>query len=132
MVEALFLTLGLILCIFGLTELIHAVSLWMCGARHRRKSCSVIWLKPKSAWEQLRYERLQMRWLGKAYTDVVIAITDALDPQETLTLSRCFTDGFIFCPSDAVINVIMSITGENHTDGRCIESATDRGDSGSC
>lgn len=132
MVKATLIIIGLVLCIWGLCELIHTVSLYAVCPKHRQKSCSVIWLKHRNAWEQLRYARLQMRWLGSAYADVIIAVTDSIPPQELALMRDCFIDGFVFCPSDAVTNVIVSITGEIHTDARFDKSATNRGDSGRC
>lgn len=132
MVKATLTVIGLILCIWGLSELIHIITLCVSCIGYRHKSCSVIWLEKDKAWKQLRFARLQIRWHGAAYADTVIAVTDCIEQSEAELLKKSFTDGFVFCPSDIVMDVVASITGENTADGRNDKSSTDRGNSGYC
>lgn len=126
MVKTTLIIIGLVLCIFGLSELMHSISLLVASPKHKQKSCSVIWLKSGIAWNQLRYAKLQMRWHGTAYADVVIAVTDSIAEYEISPLCECFREGFVFCPSEAVADVIGSITGEVYTDGRNNKSSANR------
>ena len=112
MIKTVFIIIGLVLCVLGLCELIHSISLLLASPSGAPRGCQVIWLRGDNAWSQLRFARLQYRWLGSAYAGTVIAVTDRINAKELELYQKSFLEGFVFCPSGALEDVIRSISGE--------------------
>ena len=63
----------------GLSELLHGINLRITAPRLKAVTYSVVFLSGEDAEQQLTFAVQQQRWLGKAYSDYVLAINNGLD-----------------------------------------------------
>ena len=81
-IKTILTVIGFILAVIGLCELIHATRLTFLSPKIKKKSISVIWLKPDSAMEQIGFAAEQLCWQGNDYADYTLAVTDLLTEEE--------------------------------------------------
>lgn len=84
--EELFLFLSLGFAIFGLTELIHIIKLWLIFPKRRMNCYLIINLKNSTAEKQLAFAYEQISWFAGDYADYIIGLCDDLDNS---TLQKC-------------------------------------------
>lgn len=118
MIKTVLIVFFSILAIAGLCELIYTVRILIASPKGAYKNYIVIWLSEPYASAQLRFASAQRKWLGSGYAEHIIAITSGIDNDKAAEYFSVFKDGFIFCPVEALQNVLLSISGEYITNGR--------------
>lgn len=68
----------LLLAVLGLSELMHGINLRITAPRRRAVTYSVVFLTDEDAEQQLSFAVEQQRWLGRAYSDYIIAVNNGL------------------------------------------------------
>lgn len=69
----------LLLAVLGLSELMHGINLRITAPRRRAVTYSVVFLTDEDAEQQLSFAVEQQRWLGRAYSDYIIAVNNGLN-----------------------------------------------------
>ena len=69
----------LCLSMLGLAELLHGINLHITAPRRRAVTYSVVLLSGEDAEQQLSFAVEQQRWMGRAYSDYIIAVNHGLD-----------------------------------------------------
>ena len=72
------LAVVLFLSVLGLAELMHGINLRVTSPRRKAVTYSVVFLKGDDAEEQLAFAIEQQKWLGKAYSDYIIAVNSGI------------------------------------------------------
>ncbi|MEE1161089.1 MAG: hypothetical protein U0K70_03410 [Acutalibacteraceae bacterium] len=72
------LAVVLFLSVLGLAELMHGINLRVTSPRRKAVTYSVVFLKGEDAEEQLAFAIEQQKWLGKAYSDYIIAVNSGI------------------------------------------------------
>lgn len=72
------LAVVLFLSVLGLAELMHGINLRVTSPRRKAVTYSVVFLKGEDAEEQLAFAIEQQKWLGKAYSDYIIAVDSGI------------------------------------------------------
>ena len=110
MIKAFLVTIGIIFAMAGLCELIYILRLLIASPKGIRNNYTVLMLRESFAEAQLRFCAAQLKWLGGSFAQTVIAVTDGISKEKLREYSAVFTDGFVFCPSEALGNVILSLS----------------------
>ena len=74
LIKYIALAVVLFLSVLGLAELMHGINLRVTSPRRKAVTYSVVFLKGEDAEEQLAFAIEQQKWLGKAYSDYIIAV----------------------------------------------------------
>ncbi len=74
----IFLFCVLILSVLGLAELMHIIKSALLVGKNRAKTYSLLFLSDENADRQLLYAAEQQLWLGKNYSDCIIAVNKGL------------------------------------------------------
>lgn len=76
-----YIAVALILClsVLGLSELLHGINLRITSPRGKAVTYSVVFLTDEDAEQQLSFAVEQQKWLGKAYSDYIVAVNNGLD-----------------------------------------------------
>lgn len=85
-IEGIFISLGVVLAILGLCELLHTIHLATFFKKREVRLLSVIFLKPEQSVSQLMFATEQQRWLGSDFAEYIVGITDDLSEEE---LNNC-------------------------------------------
>ncbi len=117
MIKSVLLVCVAILAIIGLSEVIHIVRLLLASPKGAQKNYMILWLKVPCAAAQLRFAAAQRKWLGSGYAETVIAVTSGIESEKANELSRTFTDGFVFCPIEALQDILVSLSGDYINNG---------------
>lgn len=111
MVKVILIIAVSLLAISGICELIHSICILMVIPRRPVNNYCVLYLDSENAYYQLRFAVEQMRWQNNHFAEKIIAVTDEADDEQ---LNKCKIlveeNGIILCPSDALANVIRSIS----------------------
>ncbi len=86
MIEFIIFLSFLILSLFGLTELIHYISLRVLKPSKTGRRVLVVFLDEDTACQQLGYMAEVFRWQGNFYADEIIACTKYLSEE---TKQKC-------------------------------------------
>lgn len=109
-IEGIFISLGFILAILGLCELLHTVHLATFYKKREVRLLSVIFLKPEQAVSQLMFAAEQKRWLGSDFAEYIIGVTDNLSEKE---LDDCkllaSKNAIILCSKDILSRVTENL-----------------------
>ena len=81
-IEGILITIGVILAIWGLCELLHNLRLISIFKAKNVKLLSVVFLKPNRAVSQLNFAAEQKNWLGGDFAEYIIGVTDGIDGEE--------------------------------------------------
>ena len=111
MVKTILLLAFFLLAVSGLCELIHFFTLLVTSTGKPNKTFMVIMLKKGTAFEQLRFVRLQKRWLGDKYAEKIVAICPQTDENEYNSCKMlCDMNDILLCPFEALDNVLQSLS----------------------
>jgi len=109
--EAILIAIGVILAVFGLSELLHTIRLAFIFKEKKSKLLSIVFLKPGSAMSQLCFAAEQHNWLGGDFADYVLAVTDNISDDE---LSECKElaqkRGLVLCRKAELLRVAENLT----------------------
>ena len=110
-IEAILIAIGVILAVFGLSELLHTVRLALTLKKKEVKLLSVIFLKSGDAVSQLCFAAEQRNWLGGDFAEYVVAVTDDITNGE-LTECKEFAEksGFVLCRKSELLRVAENLT----------------------
>ncbi len=72
------LAVVLFLSVLGLAELMHEINLRLASPHRKAVTYSVVFLKGEDAEQQLAFAIEQQKWLGKAYSDYIIAVNSGI------------------------------------------------------
>lgn len=105
-IEGIFISLGVILAILGLCELLHTIHLASIFKKKQVKLLSVVFLKPEHSVLQLKFATEQRRWLGSDFAEYVIGVTDGITDTE-LKVCELFAkeNGIILCSKELLSRV---------------------------
>ncbi len=78
LIKYIALAVVLFLSVLGLAELMHGINLRVTSPRRKAVTYSVVFLKGEDAEEQLAFAIEQQKWLGKAYSDYIIAVNSGI------------------------------------------------------
>ena len=78
LIKYIALAVVLFLSVLGLAELMHGINLRVTSPRRKAVTYSVVFLKDEDAEEQLAFAIEQQKWLGKAYSDYIIAVNSGI------------------------------------------------------
>lgn len=78
LIKYIALAVVLFLSVLGLAELMHGINLRVTSPRRKAVTYSVVFLKGEDAEEQLAFAIEQQKWLGKAYSDYIIAVDSGI------------------------------------------------------
>lgn len=77
-IKYIVLAVVLFLSVLGLAELMHGINLRLASPHRKAVTYSVVLLKGEDAEQQLAFAIEQQRWLGKAYSDYIIAVNSGI------------------------------------------------------
>ena len=110
-VEAILISAGVILAVWGLSELLHTIRLATILRKKEVKLLSVVFLKPSSAILQLSFALEQKRWLGGDFAEYVVGVTDAIEGEELGVCKRFAKEnGLILCQKSEFLRVADNLT----------------------
>lgn len=78
LIKYIALAVVLFISVLGLAELMHGINLRVTSPRRKAVTYSVVFLKGEDAEEQLAFAIEQQKWLGKAYSDYIIAVNSGI------------------------------------------------------
>ncbi len=78
LIKYIALAVVLFLSVLGLAELMHGINLRVTSPRRKAVTYSVVFLNGEDAEEQLAFAIEQQKWLGKAYSDYIIAVNSGI------------------------------------------------------
>ena len=78
LIKCIALAVILFLSVLGLAELMHGINLHLASPHRKAVTYSVVLLKGEDAEQQLAFAIEQQRWLGKAYSDYIIAVNSGI------------------------------------------------------
>lgn len=81
-----YIAIAVILClsVLGLAELLHGINLHITAPRCMADTYSVVFLSGEDAEQQLSFAIEQQKWLGRAYSDYIIAVNTGLDEKSDM------------------------------------------------
>lgn len=110
-IEAILITAGMILAVFGLGELLHTLRLAFIFKKKEVKLLSVVFLRQGGAVSQLCFAAEQKNWLDGDFAEYVVAVTDGLSDDE---LAECREiaeqNGFVLCRKSELLRVAENLT----------------------
>lgn len=76
-----YIALAVVLCfaVLGLAELIHGINLRITSPRRKAVTYSVVFLTEDDAEQQLFFAVEQQKWLGRDYSDYIVAVNNGLN-----------------------------------------------------
>ena len=77
-IKYIVLAVVIFLSVLGLAEIIHGLNLRVTAPRRKAVTYSVVFLTDQDAEEQLAFAIEQQKWLGKAYSDYIIAVNSGI------------------------------------------------------
>lgn len=90
-----------LLALFGLSELLHEIRLCFAASPECLKPFLVLFLKEKTAEEQLRFAVLQRKWYGDGYAEKIFAVCDGLTEETRETCRQiCTENRLILCSTE--------------------------------
>lgn len=110
-IEAILIAAGVILAVFGLSELLHTVRLAFIFKKKEVKLLSVVFLKPESAVAQLCFAAEQRKWHGGDFAEYVVAVTDDITDEELIECKEIARkDGILLCQKSELLRVAENLT----------------------
>ncbi len=80
-VEYIVYAAALCLSMLGLAELIHMIKTGLASSGKKASTYSVVFLSGGSPERQIEFAARQRLWLGKAYSDYIIAVNTGIDAE---------------------------------------------------
>ena len=113
MAEILFLVIISVLAVFGLSEIIHLLRIYIYLPKKKALSYLVIKLSPDDAESQLRVVGEQYLWQGKKLADNVVAVNDVLSVELKESCERIAKRyNIVYCSSKELFNAAEIIFGK--------------------
>lgn len=88
MAELILFTVLCVFALFGLCEIIHEIRLIFVSPKKRTRTVTLIYLEKGSAEQQLMFISEQAAWLGRKYSDRVIAVDTGISEEERKNCER--------------------------------------------
>lgn len=88
MAELILFTVLCVFALFGLCEIIHEIRLIFVSPKKRIRTVTLIYLEKGSAEQQLMFVSEQAAWLGRRYSDRVIAVDTGISQEERKSCER--------------------------------------------
>lgn len=112
MVKTLLLLLLLIFVVAGICEFIYIVKLLLHFPGKRFKTYTFITLESGFAVRQLDFVWQKIRWQGEGYSNGIIAVSDGLDINETLSCANYIKNKNIILCTKQDISKHLDLQGE--------------------
>ena len=110
-IEAILITSGVILAVFGLGELLHTIRLAFICRKKEVKLLSVVFLRSGSAVAQLYFAAEQRNWLGGDFAEYVVAVIDDIDDDELAECREVASQkGFVLCKKSELLRISENLT----------------------
>ncbi len=88
MAELILFTVLCVFALFGLGEIIHEIRLIFVSPKKRTRTVTLIYLESGSAEQQLMFVAEQAAWLGRKYSDRIIAVDTGISEEERKNCER--------------------------------------------
>ena len=88
MAELILFTVLCVFALFGLGEIIHEIRLIFVSPKKRIRTVTLIYLEKGSAEQQLMFVSEQTAWLGRRYSDRIIAVDTGISQEERKSCER--------------------------------------------